>query len=237
MIGIVVVMHKSEFRPNGFEFINDCIESLYKFFKKDFILYLFDNASVEKYKVPNHQNIKYKYIKDQTIRGLAGSINDGVNRAVEDGCDIIIIMNDDIIFNKTTNIFIDIIEKHEYKDISLYGSLTNGCLKTCHQYAEKPGKGIIEITNEPKQYAIVRGQFMAFTKEFYEKFKRLDGNMLSENSNHLWRGGEVRLLRHIRSLGGKTFIIKDCWVFHHLSKNVQQRLRILRKRQRRNKIK
>jgi len=63
MIGFVVPMHKSNLRPNGFEFIDTFIRTLYKFCKKEFILYLFDNASVEKYNVPNYPNIEYTYIE------------------------------------------------------------------------------------------------------------------------------------------------------------------------------
>ena len=232
MIGIVIVIHQSKFRPNGFEFVNNCIESLYKFLKKDFILYLFDNASVEKYNVPNYPNIKYEYIKDQTIRGLVGPVNDGVDKAVEDGCDIIILANDDIIINETVNDFIDIIENHEHKDIGLYGPLTNGCLKSSHQYAEKVGKGILELTNEDtKAKAIIRGFFMTFTKEFVKKFRRPNGKFLNEDK--LWRGGEVSQLHYIRPLGGRLFVIKDCWIFHYATHGILKRLRILNRRKKR----
>ena len=41
------------FEKLGFELINKFLETLYKFCKRDFILYLFDNQSDEKFNLPN----------------------------------------------------------------------------------------------------------------------------------------------------------------------------------------
>jgi len=206
-------MHKSKLRTNGFKLIDDFIKSLYKYCKKEFILYLFDNESDEKYNVPNYPNIKYTYVEDQSIKGLL-VFNDGTNMAMEDGCDIIITVNDDVIFNKTINNFIDIIENHEYRDVSSYSCLSNGILqKDSLQKAKKSSKGMIETTNLEGHKRILNGFIYGFTREFCEKFKLQTGNLWDENFP--WGGGEKALYKRIVPLGGRMFIIKDCWLFHH----------------------
>lgn len=212
MIGIVVVMHKSHLRPNGFELINRFIESLYEFLKERFYLYLFDNASSEKYTIPNYDNIKYTYIENQYIRGLQ-PINDGINQAIKDNCDIVIITHDDVIINNTINNFIDVIKRHKLRDISLYGSLSNGVLpRNIYQLADKSSFGMKEITGEPNGSGWLSGFFIAFTKEFYHKFKLRNGNLC--NVNIKWEGGEINLHNRIKRQGGRIFVIKNCWIYH-----------------------
>ena len=234
-VGFVVVMHKSELRPNGFNFISGYIRTLYKYCKEDFILYLFDNQSDEKYNVPNHKNIRYEYIEDQFKRGLVGPANDGVNRAIEDGCDIVIFSNDDILFNETINDFIKIIENHKHKDVGLYGPLSNGVFELTHQYALEHSSGIIEITKEYSHKGIIRGFFISFTKEFYEKFRLPNGNLFRIGGK--WRRGEIFISNQIIPFGGRIFVIKDCWIFHHKTKGVTRLIRKMRKNESKSKTK
>lgn len=223
-VGFVVVMHKSKARPNGFNFIKGYIRTLYKHCGEVFNLYLFDNASDEKYNVPNYKNLRYEYIEDQYKRGLVGPANDGVNRAIEDGCDIVIFSNDDILFNESINDFINIIKNHKYKDVGLYGPLSNGVFELTHQYALKPSKGIIEITNiEERHKGIIRGFFIGFTKEFYKSFRLENGNLFLTGGK--WKRGEMFITKHIKPLGGRIFIIKNCWIYHHKSKGVTKLIR------------
>jgi len=206
-------MHKcNSCSRNTFDTINNFIKSLYEFCKKDFILYLFDNASDEKYAVPNYPNIKYKYVEDQLARGLAGPYNDGIRTAIKDNCDLIILINDDVILNETINIFIDKIESHPFKNIGLYGPLSNGLHNKSRQLASKVGSGIKEITNEPDLFANVNGFLMAFTPTFYHNFKLPNGDFCDMRKK--WSGGEEILQTRARNNGGRMFIIKDCWIYH-----------------------
>ena len=211
MIGFVCIMHScKDCSRNTFDTINNFIKSLYKYCHRDFILYLFDNASDKKYKIPNYKNIRYKYIEDQTIRGLAGPYNDGIRMSVEDGCDLIILVNDDAILNESINKFINIVENHPSKNVGLYGPLTNGVIKRSPQLANKPGNGIIEITTNFNQN--LNGFLLAFTPEFYHKFKLQNGDLADMRKK--WSGGEEIIQRRARANGGRMFIIKDCWVYH-----------------------
>ena len=205
-------MHKcKDCSRNSFNIINNFIKSLYKNCKKNFILYLFDNGSDEKYSLPKQENIRYTYIEDQLIRGLAGPFNDGIRMAIEDNCDLIILVNDDIILNETINDFIDIIENHQFKDVGLYGPLSSGVIKRSPQLAQKAGKGIREITNNHSLN--INGFLMAFTPSFYHKFKLPNGDFADMRKK--WSGGEEIIQKRARENGGRMFIIKDCWVYHH----------------------
>ena len=206
-------MHKSEGSlRNSFDVINNMIDSLYEHCKRDFNLYLFDNESDEVYNVPDYPNLRYTYIKDQSLRKLAGPHNDGYDMAIEDGCDIIIATNDDIIINPTINDYIDIITNHFCKDNALYLPLTDGLTQNkSFQLADEAGEGIKEITYELKPWCYLNGFMFAFTREAYYKWRLPNGKLLPED----WeRGGEKILTRQIREKGARIFIIKNCWIKH-----------------------
>jgi GT2 family glycosyltransferase len=230
-------MHKSKGTSRySFDIINKFITTLYEHCKEDFTLYLFDNGSDEKYDVPNYPNIKYKYIEDQFKRGLVGPLNDGINAAVKDGCDVIIIVNDDIVFNKTINTFINTIQNHEYRDVGLYGPLTTGLLNDkSSQMGHKPLRGILEITNKPIPWGLLNGFLMAFTKEFVERFKLPDGNLC--DTNYVWRGGEKALHKRIKENGGRVFVIRECWLYHQKLRGWVKLLRDRKRNESRNKTK
>jgi hypothetical protein len=207
-------MHKSKLRPTGFDMVNDLIYSLYDSCSKDFILYLLDNTSDEKYDVLNYPNIDYTYIKDQNKNGVIGADYMGIGKAIKDNCDIIVVVNDDVVFNNTINNFLDIIEAHEYRDISLYGALSNGVPDKLPQKSYKKERGIIEITKLRAPYGILSGFLYAFTSEFHKKFTLPDGTFYKAPTKK-WSGVGVGIHSRIKSLGGRIFIIKDCWLFHH----------------------
>ena len=111
---------------------------------------------------------------------------------------------------KTITTFFDIIANHQHKDVGLYGPLSNGVIKRSPQLAEKSCKGIREITNNPNLN--INGFLMAFTPEFYHKFKFPNGDFC--DMRKLWSGGEEILQKRARENGGRMFIIKDCWIYH-----------------------
>lgn len=212
MIGFVCIMHQSSLRPNGFKLINRMIRSLYKYCKKDFILYLFNNASDEEYNLPDHPNIRYTYIEDQMIRGLAGPYNDGIKMAIADNCELIILINDDVTLNEDINKYVNIVLNHPHKNISVYGPLTNGLHKNSYQLASEAKKGIKEITNEKGQFKNINGFMMTFTPEFYHVVKLPNGDFCDMRKK--WGGGEEVMQDRARKLDCRMFIIKNCWFDH-----------------------
>ena len=85
-IGIVTTHHCSKsFSPDGDKFTNRLIDSL-KSINYDYVMYLYDNQSTVPFVENNKINdrIKYKYIEDQSKRGITGTWNDGFYDAYTD---------------------------------------------------------------------------------------------------------------------------------------------------------
>ena len=106
MIGFVLTCNQSKTRPNGFYVVDRFLQSLHEHCNYEHKIYLFDNASEDKFDLDKYKelNIEYTYVEDQTKRGNTGPWNDGVTAAFNDGADQVYVCNDDLIINKSINI-------------------------------------------------------------------------------------------------------------------------------------
>ena len=217
---IVTSNQSKEFRPMGFELVDSYLNSLNKYCKYQYNVYFFDNASEEKFELDKYDMpIVYTYIEDQTIRGNTGCWNDGVKMAYEDGYDQIWITNDDVVFNESINDLIDIVNKHEDRDISVWGPTTNGIDpgNPAHNVPDNNNiinlsDSIIDVTGDKKTH--VHGFFIGFTREFYEKFKRKDENVFDPDPKYNWGGNESTIQYRIWPMGGKSKIVRGAWLYH-----------------------
>lgn len=201
-VGVVVTTHSGELRPNGAELIENFIKSC-KHIKHDYTIYVFDNSSEIAIKI-NNPNVVLTYVKDQTLRGLTGTWNDGVEMAYEDKCDVILISNDDVTINDSINIFIENITENNV----IYGPTSNGILAG-RQWSRSPGKGKIDLTGNI--HNMLNGFFFGFTNTFVSKFTK-DGKLFNEN--YPWGGNEEDFQKRIWNEGGRSIVIKDCWLAH-----------------------
>ncbi len=211
-IGFVVTTHYSDICPTGMDSIMTYIDSFIKIRKDNYFLYVIDNTSVKKLSHPEMESLwfDYEYIEDQKISGLTGAWNRGVKKAVDDGCDIILNTNNDLILNESTHSLIEIISTHEHSDKSLYGPVTSrDGVSTDHQARNGIGDRLIETTDH---YAL-NGFFNAFTKEFFNNFN-VGGNLYSTNKKDMWGGQEVELHNRGKKDGMKSFIVEHCFVEH-----------------------
>lgn len=210
-VGIVVTAHCSkEYRPNGNELISEFISSAKSSTIYPMKLYVFDNSSTEPIPIKQANFIKLIRVEDQTIRGLSGTWNDGIIFAIEDDCDIIIVSNDDVILSSQINSFVDEINNHPHKDISLFGPVSNGILAGS-QKAKGPINKTIELTGNNSN--MLNGFMFSFTKEFYDKFKMEDGKMIDE-VNYPWGGNEEELQKRVWSQGARSFILGNYYFTH-----------------------
>jgi hypothetical protein len=220
-IGIVVTTHYSEnLRPNGNELIQNYCQSA-QCINYPFTVYVYDNASTKKLNGINYPYVKVIRVEDQTLRGLSGTWNDGIQLAIKDNCDLIIISNDDIILNNSVNTFIKNIYNHEYNNISMYGPVSNGILCGI-QLQPKPVNNIIELTGNLHSN-MLNGFFFGFMKNFYYNFKMLNGNLIDE-VNFPWGGNEEELQPRIWKQGGRSFVIGHCHLFHHKIRGWKQHM-------------
>lgn len=206
-VGIVTVTHQSdELRPNGLQLVTRLVNSTADI-QYPFECVVVDNASPEPITIPNVDIIR---VEDQTIYGLTGGWELGLQHLLSKSCDLIIICNDDLFFNETINTFVEQIEKHPERDKSIYGPLSNGIL-TGVQRASKPDGIIRELTG--REQNMVNGFMFAFTSTFYNTFKKANGDLFNKEK-YPWGGNEEEFQRRIWSQGAKSFVIGHCWVSH-----------------------
>jgi glycosyltransferase involved in cell wall biosynthesis len=244
-VGLVITNHYSQkLRPYGRDLLDNALSSFVNFSNFDYEIIIVDNQSDDKINFSNsgdNDNIHYIYIEDQMKKGLTGAWNIGISKASRLGCDIILNSNDDLIFDASINKFVDHIKKCEFSDISVYGPLTNGVnspyLET--QHSDRVNALMTcEVKGKSKSEPLINGFFFGFTNKFYKKFMYSDGDLFAEfdkfdktyileyaYADGKWGGQEGEFLRW-QSLGGKAFVVGDCWI-NHLKKKDWQKARHL----------
>tara|TARA_Y100001938_G_C8067236_1_gene420966 strand:+ start:844 stop:1581 length:738 start_codon:yes stop_codon:yes gene_type:complete len=215
-VGFVITNHHNEkTRPHGRDLLVSCLESLKQSCEHPYEVFIVDNES-DKQLTPEPEH--YHYIEDQSKGGLTYAWNYGIKWAYDEGCDIIMNINDDITFDTSINSLIEILKTHKHRDVSVYGPVTNeGGTSTEHQWRSGVGENIIEATHMPfkgkhQGYAI-NGFFYAFTKECWERYE-VDGNFFSIDIREAWGGQEEEF--HCRNWpkGLKSFIVESCYIHH-----------------------
>jgi hypothetical protein len=206
-IGIITVTHQSnEFRPDGYSLVKNFINSI-NCLTHEYKCIVVDNASTVPIELNNTTVIR---VEDQLIYGLTGAWEIGLRAAISNECDVIIINNDDVEYNTSVNTFISEIISHTSNKDAIYGPLSNGILGGI-QYAKQPTGHITELTNNFNN--MVNGFMFAFTSDFYHKYKKQNGELF-DKENYPWGGNEEEFQRRIWALGGKSFVLGNCWVSH-----------------------
>lgn len=225
-VGFVTTMHISEkYRPEGLKYIENYLTTLFNYMQFPFKVYIIDNGSEKPYDFEKwswYSNadlnmISYTYIENQSISGITGAWNKGIYNAYKDDCDIICMTNDDILFNPTINVYIDFISKHDIKDISLYGPVTNGMLGGGIQKQQQPINQVVELSGNEGD--IPNGFFFTFTNKFYEKFRHSNKELFALHHKHdggdgKWGGQEGEFYR-FKKEGARFFIVGYTWIYHH----------------------
>jgi|9_EtaG_2_1085328.scaffolds.fasta_scaffold03635_3 hypothetical protein len=215
--------HSEEIRPAGKEVTQPSVVSFYDHCKYNFDTYVIDNESIPKTSFSeivdtSTENLHYTYVEDQYKKGLTGAWDLGVRQAVEDGCDIILLSGDDIVFDNTINKLIEHIENDKDSDNSVYGPLASGITNKI-QLADKPNDEIKQIVGH-KWLQHLGGHLYAFTKEFYHKWKQPNGELFIINQPHnggdgKWGGNEGNVM-YWAEQGAKCFIVGTCHVHHQI---------------------
>lgn len=236
-VGLVITNHSSKsIRPYGRDLLINSIMSFKKYCRFPYEIVIVDNQSDDnlskslKNEIFNHvlSGCHYIYIEDQWKKGLTGAWNIGIKKAHELNCDIILNSNDDLVFDESINMFIEKISENTSADISIFGPLTNGVNGSFEkiQLSSVPDhKKSKEILGEGWE-GFISGFFFGFTKNFYEKFKYPDGDLFAEfdkfSKSYIhkyagdcgkWGGQEMEIVR-FKELGGKVFVIGECWIYH-----------------------
>ena len=96
-IGLVTITYNSE------EFLRPFLDCVIKQTYSNFILYVIDNASVDGtlFILENESETRLKVIKNAGNLGVAKANNQGIRRAMLDGCDQVLIINNDVEFESS----------------------------------------------------------------------------------------------------------------------------------------
>lgn len=115
-IGIVTVLYNSE------KVLQDFFISLNRQTYKDFILYIIDNASSDcsiefAHRLAKEMDFQSYFICNNQNCGVAKGNNQGIKKALLDGCDYILLSNNDIVLNE--NCIELLLEKSKSDDIKV----------------------------------------------------------------------------------------------------------------------
>lgn len=228
-VGLVMTNHYSkQLRPYGRDLLVNALKSFFSYAKFDFEIIIVDNQSDNKVSF-NDNRINYIYIENQMEKGLTGAWNTGIKEASRLGCDIILNSNDDLIFNESINNFVEHIKTSNHSDVSVFGPLTNGVNEPyiASQFSNQADSSRTrEMKSNKKSEPLINGFFFGFTNKFYKKFMYPDGDLFAEfnkfdkpyilkyaYADGKWGGQEGEFLRW-QELGGKVFVVGDCWINH-----------------------
>ena len=211
-VAFILTCHQSQkIRPNGFYIVDRFIQSIHEHCEFKHTIYLYDNTSEDKFPIDDYHgyNIEYEYVEDQTIRGNTGPWNDGVTKAINNGADLVIICNDDLILNKSINSFIKQINNHSDNHKSIYGPL-------CQPQGVLGGpQGVSQPTNKiyDTDGYILNGFLFAFTKELYHSHK-VNDEIFSSHIDYIWNANEIEFQQRLWKDGVRSFVVGHCWIYH-----------------------
>ena len=209
-VAFCCVFHQSsKHRPNGFEYLNQNIESLFTHCKYPFKFFGVDNESEDKFEIENEsENLQIIRNNNQKQTGTTGAWNLGIKEAVKQNFDIILAINDDLIFNNTINNFIKIISEHPYKDNCIFGPVSNNP-NNLYQLSEGPIDKIFQISGQPKNE--LNGFVQGMTREtILNNLFDENGNFYSSLPEHRWGGYEVEIGKRVNY----SIVVGNCFVYH-----------------------
>ena len=217
--GVIITTH-------GFYgvFARQCLESFIRELPKNHFIVLFINESqdeitldlIKKYK--DNKKIKIIYNKNQEeIGGLTGTWNKGIDLCLENNCDVIILSNDDILFDKSiNNILWSCYEERD--EIKYFGPLSNNpgpknCPINMCQYSIKP----LLHNNRKALYkedpCNLNGFFMVFSRKVLQ-INKFDNNLYFDPS-YPFGGNETEWFDRFKNIGGLPIIVPQTFIYHY----------------------
>lgn len=209
-VTVCVLFHHSELRPQGYEVAKSFYKSWSNMEYKTNLIIL-DNESNCNFDFIDYAKCKFIRIDNQLeYGGITGAWNRLCREAYNDGADVIMGFNDDIILNES----IKSLAEATTDDNKLYVPITNGMLPPwVNQISEGKKEGYRKLTN------FVNGFFMSFTSNFY-KDKCVGDDLFiktkfpSNDKIDEWQGQELMLWVWKDKHGTMGEIVGDCWIHH-----------------------
>lgn len=225
-VGVVITTHGNKWNicKNALEGFREYLANY-----KNFII-VYDNESTDLFWTPHIQTfypgVEYSRSEDQVKSGgLTGTWNRGIKRCIEEGCDIIILSNNDIIVNPSLITFIKQIQLEKNNNIlAVYGPMSNIPGPPNCNMKQKTSANTFKEFNEMKKSTNntesitlersdnINGFFMGFHKDtaIANKF---DNEHFFDPSKP-FGGNEVEWFRRLQTKGGIGKVLTNCFVYH-----------------------
>lgn len=218
-VAFVVTSHWSdEIRPQGGDLLTRYLDSIYNHCIFPYEVYVVDNQSQYKLPIDSYPNLHYIRIEDQYKKGLTGAWNVGINKAYEDGCDIIFNCNDDLFFSESINQLITYIQEDYSADL-VYSTVTNGILPGPFesQRSEKALEGRKTLAFSAWN-SVLNGFFFGFTREHYEAYRFEEDSYFplkhkNDQGDGKW-GGQEGYWVELGHKGVRGLVYRDIFVEH-----------------------
>lgn len=214
-IGVVIT-------TNGYFgiFARQCIESYIRELPPKRYIVLFINESEDEITLNLEREfpeIRVVYIKDQEKNGgLTGTWNQGIDLCFENECEIVILSNDDIIFDGCINSILKSCHDEKGK-MRYYGPITNEpgpaqCNK-CQYSAIGPEQENDRVAKFKNETVNLNGFFMVFSKEVLMKNKFND--VFFFNPAYPFGGNENEWFKRFQKKGGVPIIVPRTFIYHY----------------------
>ncbi|GAA0276020.1 glycosyltransferase family 2 protein [Halobacterium noricense] len=203
---------------NNYEDTARCLSSLEDVNYPNYTIYVVDNASSDNSLQRLHEDYPWcRFIENSENQGFAGGCNRGIERALEDGMDHVLLLNNDTIVSSTflkpliktvecnekVALVGGIIEYMNEEGLWYAGSTFNPTLaKSGHQTTIKDTK--------PYHTEHVTGALMLLSGEFI-----VNGNYLDED--YFFGYEDVEISWRARRNGWKTLVAPDSCIQHEVS--------------------
>tara|TARA_B100001093_G_C26821331_1_gene1012013 strand:- start:910 stop:2085 length:1176 start_codon:yes stop_codon:yes gene_type:complete len=208
-IGVVVVTHGN----NGI-LIRQCIYSFLQILPNDAYIVLYVNESNDPITLglsDLFSEIKYVYVSDQHGNGgLTGAWNQGIQKCIDNECEIIVIANDDILIDPSLEHILNEAENCQQDTLAYYGPVSNN-----------PGPKDLNRTQAHTNYGTgtyithdnLNGFFMVFPLHSLLRNKFDDINYF--DPMYPFGGNETEWYNRFRAIGGTGYVVSDCLVYHY----------------------
>ena len=143
----------------------------------------------------------------------------GIRQAIENQCDIVILTNDDIVYDKSVNNLIEYIIYDEYNDNTVYGPVASGITNQI-QIADEPTNVMKQVTGTSAGQHL-GGHAYFFTKELYHRYKQPNGELFIIDQPHnggdgKWGGNEGNVMCWAEK-GCKCIVAGNCHVIQQVN--------------------
>ena len=205
-------------------FARQCLQSFERELPENYFIVLFINESqdeitlnlIEKYE--NNEKIVVIYNEDQhKSGGLTGTWNKGIDLCLENNCDVVVLSNDDILFDGCINNILWSCYENKEK-MQYFGPISNNpgpknCAINMCQYGVKPidNKNKIALYND--NLCNLNGFFMVFSKKVLIENK-FDNNFYFDPEKP-FGGNETEWFNRFKDKKGEPIIVPQTFIYHY----------------------